>query len=78
MKKKTKHMLLRIAVLAAVTALVIVGGYLERGYFVPAAETILIPLGIGWIIYERREEEQRWIERNSKKKEHLSTQCGMH
>lgn len=54
-------MLLRIAALAAATALVIVGGYLERGYYWPAAEILLIPLGIGWIIY-KRQEEARWMD----------------
>ena len=59
--KRTKNMLLRIAALAAAVALVIVGGYLERGYFAPAAETILIPLGIGWIIY-KRQGDARWMD----------------
>lgn len=56
--KRIKNMLLRIAALAAATALVIVGGYLERGYYWPAAEILLIPLGIGWIAYKRKEESE--------------------
>lgn len=54
--KRTKNMLFRIAALAAAVALVIVGGYFERGYFWPASEILLIPLGIGWIAYKRKEE----------------------
>ena len=59
--KRTKNMLIRIAALIVATALVIVGGYLERGYFWPASEILLIPLGIGWIIY-KRQEEARWMD----------------
>ena len=50
--------LIRILILAAAVALVIVGGYLERGYYWPAAEILLIPLGIGWIVYKREEESE--------------------
>ena len=50
MKKRTKRMLLRIAALIVATALVVVGGYYERGYYWPASEILLIPLGIGWIV----------------------------
>ena len=58
MKKRTKMMLMRIAALAAAVAMVIVGGYFERGYYWPAAEILLIPLGIGWIVYKRKEESE--------------------
>lgn len=58
MKKRTKRMLLRIAALIVATALVIAGGYFERGYYWPAAEILLIPLGIGWIVYKRKEESE--------------------
>ena len=51
-------MLLRIAALIVVTALLIVGGYLERGYYWPASEILLIPLGIGWIAYKQKEESE--------------------
>jgi hypothetical protein len=56
--KRTKNMLLRIAALIVATALVIVGGYFERGYYWPAAEILLIPLGIGWIVYKQKEESE--------------------
>lgn len=56
--KRAKNMLLRIAALIVVTAMVIVGGYFERGYYWPAAEILLIPLGIGWIVYKRKEESE--------------------
>ena len=57
-KKQLLDMLLRIAALAAAVALVIIGGYYERGYYWPAAEILLIPLGIGWIAYKRKEESE--------------------
>lgn len=56
--KRAKNMLIRIAALIVATALVIVGGYLERGYYWPAAEILLIPLGIGWIVYKQKEESE--------------------
>ena len=56
--KRTKNMLIRIAALIVAVALVIVGGYFERGYYWPAAEILLIPLGIGWIAYKRKEESE--------------------
>lgn len=56
--KRAKNMLLRIAALIVATALVVVGGYLERGYYWPAAEILLIPLGIGWIAYKQKEESE--------------------
>lgn len=55
---KRKNMLLRIAALIVAVALVMVGGYYERGYFAPAAEILLIPLGIGWIVYKQKEESE--------------------
>jgi hypothetical protein len=58
MKKRTKRMLMRIAALIVAVALVIVGGYFERGYYWPAAEILLIPLGIGWIAYKQKEESE--------------------
>lgn len=55
MTKRNKDTLLQIALLAALTALIIVGGINERGYYWPASEILLIPLGIGWIAFRRKE-----------------------
>ena len=55
MTKQNRDTLLQIALLAVVTVLVIVGGIHERGYYWPASEILLLPLGIGWIIAKRKD-----------------------
>ena len=55
MTKRTKATLWRIALLMVAVALIIVGGIHERGYYWPASEILLIPLGIGWIAFRRKE-----------------------
>ena len=55
MTKRNKDTLLQIALLAVLTVLIIIGGIHERGYYAPASEILLIPLGIGWIAYKRKE-----------------------
>lgn len=55
MKKQTKAMLWRIVLLMVAVALIIIGGIHERGYYWPASEILLIPLGIGWIIAKRKD-----------------------
>ena len=55
MKKQTKATLWRIALLMVAVALIIICGIHERGYYWPASEILLIPLGIGWIAFRRKE-----------------------
>lgn len=55
MIKRNKDTLWQIALLAVVTALIIIGGIHERGYYWPASEILLIPLGVGWIIAKRKD-----------------------
>ncbi len=55
MAKRNKDTLLQIALLAVLTVLIIVGGIHERGYYWPASEILLLPLGIGWIAFRRKE-----------------------
>lgn len=55
MTKRNKETLLQIVLLTVLTALIIVGGIHERGYYWPASEILLIPLGIGWIIAKRKD-----------------------
>lgn len=55
MTKRNKDTLWQIALLAVLTVLIIIGGIHERGYYWPASEILLIPLGIGWIIYKRKD-----------------------
>lgn len=55
MTKRNKETLLQIVLLTVLTALIIAGGAHERGYYAPASEILLIPLGIGWIIAKRKD-----------------------
>ncbi|MGI6721091.1 MAG: hypothetical protein ACOX4I_00820 [Anaerovoracaceae bacterium] len=57
MKKRIKTNIFRVLLLTAVIALVIVGGIYERGYYWPASEVLLIPLGVGWIVCARKEKK---------------------
>jgi hypothetical protein len=54
MKAKNKDTLLCILILLIATLMIVFGGAYERGYFWPAAETMLIPLGILWIVERRK------------------------
>ena len=55
MENRNKDTLWQIALLAVLTVLIIIGGIHERGYYAPASEILLIPLGIGWIAFRRKE-----------------------
>ena len=55
MTKRTKATLWRIALLMVAVALIIICGIHERGYYWPASEILLIPLGVGWIIAKRKD-----------------------
>ena len=55
MTKQNKDTLWQIALLAALTALIVIGGIHERGYYWPASEILLISLGIEWIIAKRKD-----------------------
>lgn len=55
MTKRNKETLLQIVLLTVLTALIIICGIHERGYYWPASEILLIPLGIGWIIAKRKD-----------------------
>ena len=55
MIKRNKDTLWRIALLMVAVALIIICGIHERGYYWPASEILLIPLGVGWIIAKRKD-----------------------
>ena len=54
MKAKNKDTLLCILLLILAVVMIIAGGAWERGYVWPAAEILLIPVGILWIIERRK------------------------
>lgn len=55
MIKRNKDTLWQIVLLTVLTALIIICGIYERGYYAPASEILLIPLGVGWIAFKRKE-----------------------
>lgn len=58
MTKRNKDTLLQIALLAVLTIFIVIGGIHERGYYAPASEILLIPLGIGWIVAKRKDTQE--------------------
>lgn len=51
---KNKETMWLLGLLLVVATLVAIGGYIERGYFYPASELLIIPVGLLGICERRK------------------------
>lgn len=60
MKQKTKTILKLTAATIGITAIIVLGGILEHGYYWPRLEVFILPVMAGYIGYRicRKEEEK--------------------